>query len=94
MAAGWTPQLKASFVQAPNELFSWCSVCLLKKEAELIKIIWRIYDAKYKTIYLNFFHGLTLSHKTQNAYKISLVPSADGRDDENTITLGLLEHLG
>jgi len=53
-----------------------------------------MYDAKYKTIYLNFFHGLTLSHKTQTAYKISLVPSSGGRDDENTITLGLLENLG
>jgi hypothetical protein len=43
---------------------------------------------------LNFFHHLTFSHTTQNAYKISLVPSSGGRDDENTITLGLLKHLG
>jgi len=52
-----------------------------------------MYDAKYKTVYLNFFHGLALSHKTQNAYKISLVPFSGGKD-ESTIKLGHLKHLG
>jgi hypothetical protein len=29
-----------------------------------------MYDAKYKTIYLNFFHRLTFSHKTKMLIKL------------------------